>query len=152
MSEHQAHIRWQRDGAVFTDQRYSRSHRWAFDGGAEIAAAASPHVVAPSLTDATAVDPEEAFVASIASCHMLWFLSLAAAAGICVDSYDDRAAGTLANVDGRLAISEVVLRPRLTFAGEAPAPERIAALHEAAHGRCFIAASVRCAIRVDITD
>jgi organic hydroperoxide reductase OsmC/OhrA len=149
MSEHLARIRWQRDGATFTDQRYSRAHRWSFDGGAEVVAAASPDVVAPALTDASAVDPEEAFVASIASCHMLWFLSLAAAAGICIDSYDDQAAGTLAKVDGRLAISEVVLRPRLTFAGEAPVPERIAALHEAAHERCFIAASVRCAIRID---
>jgi organic hydroperoxide reductase OsmC/OhrA len=148
MSEHLARIRWQRDGATFTDQRYSRTHRWSFDGGAEVVAAASPDVVAPALTDASAVDPEEAFVASIASCHMLWFLSLAAAAGICIDSYDDQAAGTLAKVDGRLAISEVVLRPRLPFAGETPSPERIAALHDAAHERCFIAASVRCAIRI----
>ena len=148
MSEHLARIRWQRDGATFTDQRYSRAHRWEFDGGAGIAAAASPDVVAPSLTDATAVDPEEAFVASISSCHMLWFLSLAASAGICVDSYDDQAVGTLAKVDGRLAISEVVLRPRLTFAGETPSAERVAALHEAAHARCFIAASVRCPVRV----
>ena len=89
MSEHQARVRWQRNGAVFTDQRYSRAHRWNFDGGAEIAAAASPQVVAPSLTDASAIDPEEAFVASISSCHMLWFLSLAAAAGVRIDSYDD---------------------------------------------------------------
>jgi organic hydroperoxide reductase OsmC/OhrA len=152
MSEHQAGIRWQRNGAVFTDQRYSRAHRWTFDGGAEIAAAASPDVVAPALTDATAVDPEEAFVASIASCHMLWFLSLAAAAGVCVDSYEDNAVGVLAKVDGRLAIRDVVLRPRLTFVGETPAAERIAALHEAAHERCFIAASVRCAIRIDTAD
>lgn len=152
MSEHQAYVRWQRNGAVFTDQRYSRAHRWMFDGGAEIAAAASPDVVAPALTDAAAVDPEEAFVASIASCHMLWFLSLAASAGVCVESYDDNAVGTLSKVDGRLAISEVVLRPRLAFAGEAPTPERVAALHHAAHERCFIAASVRCAIRVESPD
>lgn len=152
MSEHQARIHWQRDGAVFTDQRYSRAHRWSFDGGAEIAAAASPQVVPPSLTDASAIDPEEAFVASIASCHMLWFLSLAAAAGVRIDSYDDCARGTLANVDGRLAIPEVVLRPRLTFSDEAPTPERVAALHEAAHERCFIAASVRCAIRIESPD
>ncbi|MBL8300102.1 MAG: OsmC family protein [Rhodanobacteraceae bacterium] len=149
MSKHLAHIRWQRDDAVFVDQRYSRRHCWIFDGGTRIAAAASPHVVAPSLTDATAVDPEEAFVASIASCHMLWFLSLAAAAGICVDSYNDQAVGTLANIDGRLAISEVVLHPRLTFAGTPPTAEQVAGLHEAAHARCFIAASVRCAIRID---
>lgn len=149
MSEHLAHIRWQRDGAVFTDQRYSRAHRWRFDGGADIAAAASPQVVAPALTDASAVDPEEAFVAAVASCHMLWFLSLAAAAGICIDSYEDHAVGTLRKIDGRMAIAEIVLRPRLAFGEETPTPTRIAGLHDAAHERCFIANSVRCAIRID---
>jgi organic hydroperoxide reductase OsmC/OhrA len=149
MSQHLARIRWHRDGAVFVEQRYSRAHRWEFDGGAEIAAAASPDVVAPALTDAAAVDPEEAFVASIASCHMLWFLSLAAAAGVSIDSYDDEAVGVLRMAEGRLAIAEVVLRPRLGFHGEAATAERIAALHDAAHARCFIANSVRCAIRVE---
>lgn len=149
MSEHRARIRWQRDDAPFIDQRYSRAHRWEFDGGAVIAAAASPHVVPPHLTDATAVDPEEAFVAAISSCHMLWFLSLAAAAGIGIDDYDDDAIGTLANVEGRIAFVEVVLRPRLTFTGDQPSAERIAALHETAHARCFIANSVRCAVRVE---
>ena len=149
MSEHLARIRWQRDGAVFTDQRYSRAHRWDFDGGAQIAAAASPDVVAPALTDASAVDPEEAFVASIASCHMLWFLSLAAAAGVCIDAYDDQAVGVMRRVDGRLAIAEVILRPHLKFGAEPPSARRIRELHEAAHDRCFIANSVRCAIRVE---
>lgn len=149
MSKHQARIRWQRDDAVFTDQRYSRAHRWEFDGGAVVAAAASPHVVPAHLTDAAAVDPEEAFVAAISSCHMLWFLSLAAAAGVGIDDYDDDAIGTLAEVDGRMAFVEVVLRPRLTFVGEPPSRERIAALHESAHARCFIANSVRCVVRVE---
>ena len=149
MSEHLARIRWQRDGAAFTDQRYSRAHRWEFDGGAQIAAAASPSVVAPALTDASAVDPEEAFVAAIASCHMLWFLSLAAAAGVCVDAYDDQAVGVKRRVDGRLAIAEVILRPRLKFGATPPPAQRIHELHEAAHERCFIANSVRCAIRVE---
>jgi len=149
MSEHLARIRWQRDGAVFTDQRYSRAHRWDFDGGAQIAAAASPSIVAPALTDASAVDPEEAFVAAIASCHMLWFLSLAAADGICVDAYDDQAVGVMRRVDGRLAIAEVILRPRLTFGATPPSAQRVHELHEAAHDRCFIANSVRCAIRVE---
>ncbi len=149
MSEHLARICWQRDGAAFTDQRYSRVHHWEFDGGAQITAAASPSVVAPALTDATAVDPEEAFVAAIASCHMLWFLSLAAAAGVCIDRYEDEAVGILRQVDGRLAIAEVVLRPRLRISGEPASAERIAALHDAAHERCFIANSVRCGIRVE---
>ncbi|WP_257387317.1 OsmC family protein [Tahibacter caeni] len=149
MSEHEARIHWQRNGAAFTDQRYSRAHRWDFDGGAQVAAAASPSVVAPALTDASAVDPEEAFVAAIASCHMLWFLSLAAAAGVCVDTYEDRAVGLMRRVDGRLAIAEVTLRPRLTFAAAAPSAQRVQELHAAAHERCFIANSVRCAIRIE---
>ena len=152
MSEHHARIHWQRNDAVFTDQRYSRTHRWHFDGGAEIAAAASPSVVSPRFTDASAVDPEEAFVAAISSCHMLWFLSLAAAAGCCVDSYEDEAVGFLREVDGKLVIAEVVLRPRLGFSGTPPLPERVHELHEAAHARCFIANSVRCAIRVESAD
>lgn len=152
MSKHHARIHWQRNGAAFTDQCYSRAHRWHFDGGAEIAAAASPAVVSPRFTDVNAVDPEEAFVAAISSCHMLWFLSLAAAAGCCVDSYEDEAVGFLREVDGRLVIAEVLLRPRLYFSGTAPPAEQLDALHEAAHARCFIANSVRCAIRVERAD
>jgi organic hydroperoxide reductase OsmC/OhrA len=152
MSEHHARIQWQRNDAVFTDQRYSRAHRWHFDGGAEIAAAASPSVVSPRFTDASAVDPEEAFVAAISSCHMLWFLSLAATAGCCVDSYDDDAVGLMREIDGRLVIAEVVLRPRLRFSGTAPQAAQIQALHDAAHERCFIANSVRCAIRIEAMD
>lgn len=149
MSEHLARVHWQRNGAVFTDQRYSRAHRWQFDGGADIAAAASPGVVPAALTDASAVDPEEAFVAAISSCHMLWFLSLAAAAGICIDSYVDEAVGHMRKVDGRMAIAEVVLRPRIVCGGGAADSERLHELHEAAHDRCFIAHSVRCAIRIE---
>lgn len=152
MSEHRARIHWQRNDAVFTDQRYSRAHRWQFDGGAEIAAAASPAVVSPRFTDASAVDPEEAFVASISSCHMLWFLSLAAAAGCCVDSYEDAAVGHMREIDGKLVIAEVVLRPRLQFSGAVPDAARVHELHEAAHERCFIANSVRCAIRIESAD
>lgn len=152
MSEHHARIHWQRNDAVFTDQRYSRAHRWHFDGGAEVAAAASPAVVSPRFTDVSAVDPEEAFVAAISSCHMLWFLSLAAAAGCCVDSYEDEAMGLLREVDGKQMIAEVVLRPRLRFSGTPPQAAQLDELHEAAHARCFIANSVRCAIRIESAD
>jgi organic hydroperoxide reductase OsmC/OhrA len=79
--KHIATIEWQRGGAAFTDRRYPRVHRWRFDGGAEVAASSSPHVVPVPLSDPTAVDPEEAFVAALASCHMLWFLSIAAELG-----------------------------------------------------------------------
>lgn len=151
MSKHLATIAWQRGDAAFVDNRYSRAHRWRFDGGADIAAAASPDVVAPRLTDASAVDPEEAFVASIASCHMLWFLSLAAKDGWRVDSYDDDAVGHMAPVrPDRMAFTEIVLRPRIVFGGErVPDAATIEALHHDAHDRCFIANSVRCDVRVE---
>jgi organic hydroperoxide reductase OsmC/OhrA len=150
MSHHTATVTWQRGAAAFTDNRYSRVHEWAFDGGTRVRAAASPDVVPLPLTAADAVDPEEAFVAALASCHMLWFLSIAAQRGVRVDGYEDAAVGTMAkNATGRLAITEVVLRPRLTFDGTAPSTGEIASLHDAAHERCFLAASVNCAIRVE---
>lgn len=151
MSKHGATIAWQRGDAAFIDNRYSRRHRWRFDGGADVAAAASPHVVARSLTDPAAVDPEEAFVASVASCHMLWFLSLAAEAGWCVDSYDDDAVGHMAPVrPDRPAFTEIVLRPRVVFVGERqPDEQTVAALHHEAHDRCFIANSIKCDVRVE---
>lgn len=149
MSEHHARVLWQRNGAAFTDKRYSRVHRWQFDGGADLMAAASPDMVPAACTDAAAVDPEEAFVAAISSCHMLWFLVLAAAVGVVVDSYEDEAVGLLRAVDGRLAIAEVVLRPLVRCSGGAPDAAQLDALHHAAHERCFIANSVRCEIRVE---
>ena len=151
MSTHVATIRWQRGDAEFTDGRYSRRHQWRFDGGAMVAASPSPDVVPAPWSDPAAVDPEEAFVAAIASCHMLWFLSLAAAAGYVVEHYEDAATGTLARIaPQRQAIIEVVLRPRIAFgAAHAPDADRLAALHAAAHERCFIANSVKTAIRVE---
>lgn len=151
MSEHQATVVWERSGQPFLDQRYSRVHQWTFDGGAVVRASASPHVVPLPMSDAAAVDPEEAFVASLSSCHMLWFLSLAAGKGIVVDHYEDQAVATLGkNTEGKLAITSVVLRPRVTVA---PASlERLGdlpGLHESAHERCFIAHSVRCPITIE---
>jgi organic hydroperoxide reductase OsmC/OhrA len=151
MSAHTATIFWQRGDADFAKSHYSRRHEWRFDGGAIIAASASPHVVPAPWSDPTGVDPEEAFVAALSSCHMLWFLSIAAERGFVVDRYEDEAVGTMARIaPQRQAITEVVLRPRIAFAdGHAPDAHALDALHEAAHERCFIANSVKTAIRIE---
>ncbi len=145
MSEYTAHVSWQRDPLeAFTDNRYSRRHLLRFDGGAVVAGSSSPSVVPLPLSDASAVDPEEMFVASLASCHMLWFLSLAAKQGLRIDRYEDDAAGTLQRrADGRLAMTRVTLRPRVHCLGESqPTAAELQALHDAAHEACFIANSV----------
>ena len=151
MSEHSAIVRWQRDNADFARGRYSRAHEWRFDGGAVVAASASPAVVRVPWSDPAGVDPEEAFVAAIASCHMLWFLSLAAERGFIVEHYEDDAVGTMGKIaNGHEAVTDVVLRPRIVFGGErTPDAKEIAALHESAHERCFIANSVRSTIRIE---
>ena len=150
MAAYLADIHWQRGNAAFVDNRYSRAHVWRFDGGVEVPASSSAHLVPLPMSNAAAVDPEEAFVASLASCHMLWFLSLAAARGFCVDCYDDAASGTLAkNAHGRLAMTEVTLRPRVGFAGSAPTRQALDELHHRAHEACFIAASVLTDVRCE---
>jgi organic hydroperoxide reductase OsmC/OhrA len=151
MSEHGASLRWERGDGEFVRQRYSRVHAWQFDGGAAVRASASPLVVRPPFSDPAGVDPEEAFVASLASCHLLWFLSLASDAGFVVDRYEDEASGTLAkNAEKKLAITQVVLRPRVIFSGDRrPSPDEISELHHQAHERCFIANSVRTEISIE---
>jgi organic hydroperoxide reductase OsmC/OhrA len=131
----------QRNGAVFTDNRYRRAHVWRFDGGAEVPASATPNVVPPPLSDPAGVDPEEALVAATSACHMLWFLSLAAKKGFIVERYDDEATGELGkNLEGQQAITSVTLRPQVEFAGEKrPSPEDFADLHHDAHSRCIVA-------------
>jgi len=143
--EYTAQIVWTRDGAVFTDNRYSRGHVWRFDGGVEVPASSSPHSVRLPLSRADAVDPEEAFVASLASCHMLFFLSFAAKAGFVVDKYEDDAIGIMTkNADGKLFVSKVTLNPAIAFSGtKRPSPEELDALHHHAHEECYIANSVR---------
>jgi organic hydroperoxide reductase OsmC/OhrA len=150
--EHGVEIRWQRDPGTFVDQRYSRNHVWLFDGGAEVAASASPHVVPVPLSDPAAVDPEEAFVAALASCHMLWFLSIAAGRGFVVDRYVDRAVGLMGkNEEGRMAMLRVTLRPEARFAeGLGPELGTLHAMHEMAHGQCFIANSVRTEVSFEV--
>ncbi len=151
MSTHTATISWNRGAAVFTDRQYSRAHAWQFDGGAIVPASASPHAVPVPRSDPAGVDPEEAFVAALSSCHMLWFLDLAARAGLVVDSYRDEAMGTLAkDAEGRNAMTEVVLRPDVRFApGVPPDAGQLQALHHKAHQLCYIANSVRTGVRVE---
>ena len=152
MSAHTAQVAWERDPAeTFTDNRYQRRHRLSFDGGIEIAGSSALTSVPLPWSDPAAVDPEEMFVASLASCHMLWFLSLAAAAGWRVDRYVDAAVGTLTRgADGRMAMTVVTLKPQVAFGGERrPTAADHAALHHEAHERCFIANSVRTEVRVE---
>jgi organic hydroperoxide reductase OsmC/OhrA len=153
MSRYTAQVEWRRrDSEAFTDQRYSRAHRLRFDGGLDIAGSSSPQVV-PRYSDAAAVDPEEAFVASLASCHLLWFLSLAADAGFVVERYVDDADGVMSkNADGKLAMTVVTLRPRVRFAaGHAPGAAAHDHLHHRAHEECFIANSVKTEVRCEPT-
>ena len=150
--EYRAALQWQRQaGETFTDNRYSRRHVLRFDGGAELAGSSSPQVVRLPWSDATAVDPEEMFVASLCSCHMLWFLSLAAGDGWCVDEYIDDAVGVMARDErGRMAVTRVTLRPAVRCAGPSlPSATQLADLHHRAHEACFIANSVRSEVRCE---
>lgn len=150
MATHTATVQWDRMGAPFTSDGYSRGHRWLFDGGVEVPASSSPHVIPLPLSVEGAVDPEEAFVASLSSCHMLWFLSVAEKEGYVVDTYRDEAVGVMGkDATGELAITSVTLHPRVGFGGrEEPTSATMDRMHQAAHERCFIARSVRSAIRV----
>ena len=155
MAAHTAHVIWERaDGVRFTDNKYSRAHRWQFDGGAIVPASSSPAVVPVPLSDPAGVDPEEAFVASLSSCHMLYFLFFAAKGGFTIDSYRDEAVGHVEkNEEGRQAVTRVVLRPAIAFSGErVPTPEQIAEMHDKAHHECFIANSVRTVVTVEHGD
>ncbi|MGH6831380.1 MAG: OsmC family protein [Methylocella sp.] len=141
---YRATVVWRRGDQAFTDNKYSRGHVWRFDEDVEVPASASPFMV-PRYSVAAAIDPEEAFVASLSSCHMLFFLSFAARAGFRLDAYEDDAVGEMAkNAAGRLAIAKVTLRPRLVFSGDKrPSEAEIAALHHKSHAECFIANSVK---------
>lgn len=147
MGNHEARIEWTRaEGEPFVDNRYSRAHVWTFDGGVIVPASASPSVV-PVYSKPENVDPEEAFVAAISSCHLLSFLWVAAKAKVVVDSYVDRAVGVLAKRDGRNSITKVTLAPVIVF-GTPITDAEVAHLHERAHEECFIANSVKTEIVV----
>src|SRR5215218_5816644 len=150
MSEHRARVTWEQAGGPFAKRQYSGAHRWSFDGGVTVPAAASPSAVPAQFTDPSAVDPEEAYVASIASCHMLSFLPLAALAGFEVLRYEDDAVGPMTrNEQGVMWVSSVDLSPRIAWAGgRAPDSAAEAELHHRAHEACYIASSVKTEIRV----
>jgi organic hydroperoxide reductase OsmC/OhrA len=147
MSEHHCRIEWSRSDHEFSYDTVSRDHRWSFPGGIEVAASAAPDF----FGSPDRVDPEEALVAAISSCHMLTFLAIAARKKLVIERYDDDAAGTLEkNEAGKLAVTRVVLRPRIEWgAGNALDPAAIERMHHQAHEHCFIANSVRTEVVVE---
>jgi organic hydroperoxide reductase OsmC/OhrA len=124
--------------------RYSRAYEMRFDGGAVVPGSPSPEIVHAPWSRPEGVDPEETFVASVASCHMLWFLDVARRAGFSMESYTDHAEGVMTkNAAGELWVSRIALRPRIVWRGDGPSAEALAALHDTAHHKCFIANSIR---------
>jgi organic hydroperoxide reductase OsmC/OhrA len=150
MSEHKAMIYWERTSPDFLTGNYSREHTWRFDGGMSVPASPSPSVVPPPYSNPANIDPEEAFVAAVSSCHMLVYLMLAYQNGFQVDSYDDEASGVMTkNERGLLWISTVNLKPRIKYSGEKlPSAEDEKRLHHLAHEQCFIANSIRTQVTV----
>lgn len=145
MSEYTAEVLWERDAAQdFLGNRYSRRHRLRFDGGIEVPGSSAPSSVPLPMSDANAVDPEETFVASLSSCHMLWFLAIACKRRFVVDRYIDNAIGVMAkNEQGKWAMTRVTLRPEVTFSGaHQPSRDELVQLHHKAHEECYIANSV----------
>ena|SRR5437879_7237497 len=151
--QYRATVKWKRDGSAFTDQRYSRGHSWSFDGGITVPASSSPLSVRLPYSVAEAIDPEEAFVAALSSCHMLTFLYVAAKQGFVVDEYTDEAVGEMSkNERGKLWVSKVILAPAIRFTGEKrPSPEQLDELHHLAHEECYIANSVKSEVAVQGT-
>ena len=153
MAEHKAMIRWASsgDGEAFLKGRFSRAHTWTFDGGLTVPAAAAPSVIPAPFSDPAGVDPEEAYVAAIASCHMMSFLYVAMRAGFVVERYEDDAVGAMRkNERGVIWVGAVTLRPRIDFgAGTRPTPAGVEQLHHRAHEQCFIANSVKTEITVE---
>jgi len=148
---YEVEVSWSRGNQPFVDHRYSRKHLLRFDGGVEVPGSSSPHVVPLPYSEVRAVDPEEAFVASLSSCHMLWFLSIAARRGFRVDRYVDVASGALERNDaGKLVMAVVTLKPNVRFSGDhLPTREEIAGMHQEAHEECFLANSVKTSVRVE---
>lgn len=151
MSNYTATIRWSRTGGGdFSRGQYSRAHEWTFDGGLRVPASASPHIVPAPWSNPQGVDPEEAFVASLSSCHMLFFVDFARRAGLVVDEYVDEAEGVMEKgTDGKMAMARVTLRPRVTWSGSVPGDSMVKDLHHRAHEACFIANSVTTLVTVE---
>lgn len=152
MSAHHTTIEWLRGDQPFLDKRYSRAHLWSFDGGAVVKGSSAPESVPAPMSDVTAIDPEEAMLASLSSCHMLWFLAFAAGAGLVVDRYVDEASGEMGkDAAGRRYLARVMLRPVTAFSGVQPTQAQLDALHHDAHEHCEMAHSVRAEITVEAT-
>ena len=153
MSEYTAKILWERDNKEeFIDNKYSRAHQWDFDGGASVAASSSPHIVALPYSVEENVDPEEAFIASLSSCHMLFFLQIAAKRKFIVDKYVDKAIGIMdKDSNGKTSMTKVTLRPNVKFSGEkCPTIQQLEKMHHQSHEQCFIANSVKTEIVTEI--
>lgn len=154
MSTYSALIKWNRDSSEkFVDNQYSRAHTWEFDGGVEVPASSSPHIVPLPYSVAENVDPEEAFIAALSSCHMLVFLAIAAKRGYVVEQYVDDCEGLLeTGEDGRVAITKVTLKPVIIFTpNKVPSPSQLEKLHHMSHQQCFIANSVSSEVNTEIT-
>lgn len=151
MQQFEAQVEWRRGDQAFADNRYSRAHQWQFDGGLTIPASSSPLSVPVPMSDPGAVDPEEAIVAAVSSCHMLFFLSFAARRGFMVDSYSDKPVGTMdKNADGKMAMMLFTLRPTIVFGGvRRPSDFELDALHHEAHQHCYIANSVKADVVIE---
>ncbi|MFN3880476.1 MAG: OsmC family protein [Nitrincola lacisaponensis] len=153
MSEYFALVKWTRGkGEPYIDNQYSRGHVWEFDGGVSVPASSSPHVVPLPYSVAANVDPEEAFVASLSSCHMLFFLSIAAKKRYVVESYTDDAIGIMEkDQSGKISMTKVTLRPKVVFAGDRiPSREDLEKIHHMSHEQCFIANSVKTEVTTEI--
>ena len=150
MQQFTANVAWRRGDQPFGDNRYSRAHEWRFDGGLRVPASSSPLSVPMPMSDAAALDPEEALVAALSSCHMLFFLSFAASRGFVIDTYSDQPVGILdRDAQGKKSMTVITLRPAIAFAGTAPDAAALAALHEAAHAQCYIANSIKAEVRIE---
>lgn len=153
MSEYTAVIRWTlSEDEIFSDNQYSRGHTWEFDGGVVVPASSSPHVVPFPYSVETNVDPEEAFIAALSSCHMLVFLSIAAKRKYIIESYIDNAVGVMEKgADGKTSVTKVRLRPHIIFSGERqPTMEQLEKMHHLSHENCFIANSVKTEVTTEI--
>jgi len=153
MSEYTAVIRWTRsEDEIFSDNQYSRGHTWEFDGGVTVPASSSPHVVPLPYSVEANVDPEEAFIAALSSCHMLVFLSIAAKRKYIIESYVDNAIGLMEKgADGKTSVTKVRLRPHIIFSGERqPTMEQLEKMHHMSHENCFIANSVKTEVLTEI--
>lgn len=153
MSEHYASVKWtRRDDEEYIDNKYSRGHVWDFDGGVSVPASSSPHVVPLPFSVEASVDPEEAFVAALSSCHMLFFLAIAAKKQYIVDSYIDHAVGLMGKDEsGRVSMTKVTLRPHVIFSGnQIPSKDDLEQIHHQSHEQCFIANSVKTEVVTEI--